>query len=72
MGIYYLLDGLRQPVIVPDGLLSIGVKRQKNNSLRLSYVLWEEDYIPPVWVLEIVSKTYEGGNTQRKWLATQS
>ena len=60
MGIYYLLKGVRQPVIVPDGFLSLGVQRQKNNSLRLSYVLWEENYTPPVWVLEIVSKTYNG------------
>ncbi len=58
MGIYYLLEGVRQPVIVPDGFLSLGVQRQKNNSLRLSYVLWEENGTPPVWVLEIVSKTY--------------
>ncbi len=58
MGIYYLLKGARQPVIVPDGFLSLGVQRQKNNSLRLSYVLWEENGTPPVWVLEIVSKTY--------------
>ena len=65
MGIYYLLDGSRQPVIVPDGFLSIGVKRQKNNSLRLSYVLWEEDYIPPMWVLEIVSKTYGGEYSEK-------
>ena len=58
MGIYYLLEGVRQPVIVPDGFLSLGVQRQKNNSLRLSYVLWEENGTPPVWVLEIVSNTY--------------
>ena len=58
MGIYYPLQKVRQPVIVPDGFLSIGVQRQKSSGLRLSYVLWEENDIPPLWVLEIVSKTY--------------
>ncbi len=35
MGIYYLLKELRQPVIVPDGFLSIGVQRQKSSGKRM-------------------------------------
>ncbi len=65
MGIYYLLKKVRQPVIVPDGFLSIGVQRQKSSGLRLSYVLWEENNTPPLWVLEIVSKTYNNEYDQK-------
>lgn len=39
MGIYYHPD---KPAIVPDGFLSLGVKRVIDEDLRLSYVLWEE------------------------------
>jgi len=60
MGIYYLYEQVRQPVIVPDGFLSLGVQRRKGQRGRLSYVLWEENNIPPVWVLEIVSQTPGG------------
>lgn len=60
MGIYYLYEQVRQPVLVPDGFLSLGVARRKGDRGRLSYVLWEENNIPPVWALEIVSKTVGG------------
>lgn len=60
MGIYYLYEQVRQPVLVPDGFLSLGVPRRKGDRGRLSYVLWEENNIPPVWALEIVSKTAGG------------
>ncbi len=60
MGIYYLYEQVRQPVIIPDGFLSLGVQRRKGQRGRLSYVLWEENNIPPVWVLEIVSQTPGG------------
>lgn len=60
MGIYYLYEQVRQPVLVPDGFLSLGVQRRKSDRGRLSYVLWEENNIPPVWALEIVSKTAGG------------
>ncbi len=65
MGIYYLYQQVRQPVIVPDGFLSIGVPRYKSDRGRLSYVLWEENNIPPIWVLEIVSQT-PGGEYHEK------
>ncbi len=60
MGIHYLYEQVRQPVIVPDGFLSLGVQRRKGDRGRLSYVLWEENNIPPVWALEIVSQTAGG------------
>lgn len=65
MGIYYLYEGVRQPVIVPDGFLSLGVKRRKSPKGRLSYVMWEENNIPPVLTLEIVSQT-PGGEYDEK------
>lgn len=65
MGIYYLYQQVRQPALVPDGFLSLGVKRRKRKRGRLSYVLWEEDNIPPLWALEIVSRT-PGGEYHEK------
>ncbi len=62
MGIYYDPD---QPAIVPDGFLSLGVERFIGEEGRLSYVFWEEDNIPPILALEVVSKTY-GGEYERK------
>ena len=62
MGIYYDPD---QPAIVPDGFLSLGVDRYVGEEGRLSYVFWEEDNIPPILALEVVSKTY-GGEYKRK------
>jgi Uma2 family endonuclease len=58
MGIYYQPGQYPQTPIVPDGLLSLGVVRRKSESGRLSYVLWEESNIMPVFVLEVVSQTY--------------
>ena len=58
MGIYYIPDNKRKPII-PDGFLSIGVERRKNPPRgRLSYVLWEENDIVPTLVVECVSQTY--------------
>ena len=62
MGVYFDPD---QPAIVPDGFLSLGVERFVGEEGRLSYVLWEEDGIPPILALEVVSKTY-GGEYERK------
>lgn len=33
---------------------------------RLSYVLWEEDNVVPLWALEVVSKTCSGEYEQKK------
>ncbi len=67
MGVYYLYQQVRQPVVVPDGFLSLGVPRRKGTRGRLSYVLWEEGNVPPLSVLEIVSQT-PGGEYHEKML----
>jgi Uma2 family endonuclease len=64
MGIYYDLDNPRVP-IVPDGFLSIGVPKRKGSSGRRSYVLWEEDFIAPIVVIEQVSHAYGGEYDQK-------
>ncbi|MEM6446012.1 MAG: Uma2 family endonuclease [Cyanobacteria bacterium P01_D01_bin.123] len=57
MGIYHATgDNPRTPV-VPDGFLSVGVERRKQGRSRRSYVMWEENNIPPTFVLEVVSVT---------------
>jgi Uma2 family endonuclease len=58
MGIYHTTG--KSPIIplVSDGFLSLGVPRLKNEKLRPSYIVWEENHIVPIWVLEVVSKTY--------------
>ena len=58
MGIYH--DSDPDKAIVPDGFLSLGVKRRKHPGGRTSYVTWEENNIVPSLVLEVVSKTYGG------------
>lgn len=63
MGIYYAPG---QPAIVSDGFLSMGVDRFVEEDGRLGYVLWEEEGIPPILVLEVVSKTYNGEYEQKK------
>lgn len=63
MGIYHTPS---QPPLVPDGFLSLGVERFVGEDGRLSYVLWEEDGIVPIFALEVVSKTYGGEYEQKK------
>jgi Uma2 family endonuclease len=67
MGVYY---EPKTDAIVPDSFLSLGVERFKEgNKLRPSYVLWQENNIVPLWVLEVVSKTpgNEYGNKMTKY-----
>jgi Uma2 family endonuclease len=60
MGIYHTTgSNLRVPVI-PDGFLSVGVERRKKGKSRRSYVMWEENNVPPALVLEMVSHTPGG------------
>ncbi|MGB7519666.1 MAG: Uma2 family endonuclease [Spirulinaceae cyanobacterium] len=66
MGIYYLWENQRQPVLVPDGFLSVGVTRRKGERGRLSYVLWEENQVPPLLAIEVVSKKYNDEYEQKK------
>ncbi len=63
MGIYYTPSN---PAIVPDGFLSLGVERFVGENGRSSYVLWEEDGIPPILTLEVVSQTYNSEYEQKK------
>jgi Uma2 family endonuclease len=63
MGIYYAPN---QSAIVPDGFLSLGVERFVGENGRYCYVLWEEDGIPPILALEVVSQTYNGEYEQKK------
>jgi len=60
MGIYHTTGIHPRVPIVPDGFLSLGVERIRANQLRKSYVVWEEDDIVPIFVLEIVSQTPGG------------
>lgn len=62
MAIYYNPE---QPAIVPDGFLSLEVKRFIDEDLRLSYVLWEENKLPTL-ALEVVSQTHRGEYSAKK------
>jgi Uma2 family endonuclease len=55
MGIYHTTGVHPRVPVVPDGFLSLGVVRRKNGKSRRSYVTWEENYIAPILVLEVVS-----------------
>lgn len=63
MGIYYTPG---QPAIASNGFLSLGVERFVGENGRSSYVLWEEEGIPPILALEVVSQTYNGEYEQKK------
>ncbi|MEB3340811.1 Uma2 family endonuclease [Okeania sp.] len=65
MGIYHTTGSNPRVAIVPDAFLSVGVPKLKNDKLRSSYILWEENYIVPIFVLEIVSKTYGDEDEQK-------
>ena len=61
MAIYHTTGKNPRVPVVPDGFLSLGVERWKPSRKgrgRLSYVMWEENEIPPILVLELVSHTY--------------
>jgi len=62
MGVYDP-EGQRQraPLLIPDAFLSIGVERHKRGGLgRLSYVLQEEQNMPPLLALGLVFQIYRG------------
>lgn len=58
MGIYHTTGVSPRVPVVPDGFLSLGVERRKNGGSRSSYVMWEEEFISPIFALEVVSHTY--------------
>ncbi len=55
----------KKPCLAPDGFLSLGVPRIKEENLRLSYVNWEENGVVPQLTIEVVSKK-PGGEYKRK------
>jgi Uma2 family endonuclease len=57
MNVYYSGPGFyaRIPVL-PDAFISLGVKPSAKSSGRLSYLVWQEHGIVPLWVLECVSQ----------------
>ncbi|MEM9216780.1 MAG: Uma2 family endonuclease [Cyanobacteria bacterium P01_F01_bin.150] len=57
MGIYHTTGANVRVPVVPDGFLSVGVERRKGGKSRKSYVMWEEEYVAPIFVLEMVSWT---------------
>jgi Uma2 family endonuclease len=59
MGIFYDPD---LPPVIPNAFLSIGVEtiRADQETLRSSYLLWEENGIIPQIVIEVVSQKYQG------------
>ena len=65
MGVYHTTGSNPRIPIVPDGFLSLSVGRLKQGKSRESYVVWEENNIVPIWVLEMVSKTYGGEYDQK-------
>jgi Uma2 family endonuclease len=60
MGIYHTTGNNPRVPVIPDGFLSIGVERRKQGKSRKSYVVWEENNVVPIWVLEVVSDAYGG------------
>lgn len=65
MAIYHTTGTNPRVPIVPDGFLSLGVERKKGGKSRLSYVMWEENNIAPMFVLEMVSHTPGNEYTQK-------
>jgi Uma2 family endonuclease len=60
MGVYHTTGLSPRVPVVPDGFLSLGVERRKGGKSRRSYVLWEEQNVPPRLTLEVVSQTPGG------------
>jgi Uma2 family endonuclease len=65
MAVYHTTGMNPRVPVVPDGFLSLGVERRKGGRSRNSYVLWEEQSVPPILVLEVVSQT-PGGEYDEK------
>jgi len=60
MGVYHTAGPHPKVPVVPDAFLSLGVPRRKRNKGRKSYVTWEENGVPPILTLEVVSQTPGG------------
>jgi Uma2 family endonuclease len=62
MGIYFDPD---DAPIVPDGFLALDVVRIKDENLRRSFVLWEEQVVP-ILTLEVISRKRNSEYRQKK------
>jgi len=62
MALYF--DPEDQP-LVPDGFLALGVPRVRDENLRRSYLLWEEQVVP-ILTLEVVSRKRSSEYRQKK------
>jgi Uma2 family endonuclease len=60
MAVYHTTGEAPTIPVVPDAFLSIGVERRKAGKSRLSYAVWEEAWVVPILVLEMVSQTRRG------------
>lgn len=60
MGVYHATGDNPRIPIVPDGFLSLGVPRRIEPDGRKNYIVWLENDVPPMFVLECVSETYGG------------
>ena len=58
MAVYHTTGVSPKVPVVPDGFLSLGIPRIKGDTFRRSYVVWEEDWVVPTLVLEVVSHSY--------------
>lgn len=65
MAIYHTTGANPRVPVVPDGFLSVGVKRRKGGKSRRSYVVWEENGVVPILTLEMVSHS-PGGEYDEK------
>lgn len=65
MGIYHTTGVHPRVPVVPDAFLSLGVERKKGGKSRRSYVMWEEQYVVPIFALEMVSHQ-QGGEYDQK------
>jgi Uma2 family endonuclease len=65
MGVYHTTGPNPRVPVVPDAFLSLGVPRFRDNQTRRSYVVWEEDEVPPILTLELVSWS-PGGEYDKK------
>ncbi|MEM6432428.1 MAG: Uma2 family endonuclease [Cyanobacteria bacterium P01_D01_bin.115] len=70
MAIYHTTGPSHLVLVVPDGFLSLGVERKKGGKSRRSYVMWEEQDISPMFVLEMVS--HQPGDEYTRKLETYS
>jgi Uma2 family endonuclease len=60
MGIYHTTGVSPLVPVVPDGFLSLGVERHRQGRQRKSYVVWEENEVVPIFVLEVAARTLGG------------